>query len=62
MSRSITASVDLDDRRARTDVIAGTLRYVLFPMIAETARHAGHAGHAGHADILRESLDGSRGP
>jgi hypothetical protein len=31
------------------------VRYVLFHMIEETARHAGHA------DIIREALDGSRG-
>jgi hypothetical protein len=31
------------------------LRWVALHMIEETARHAGHA------DIIRESLDGSRG-
>ncbi len=41
--------------RARTDIIECNVRYVLFHMIEETARHAGHA------DIIRETLDGSRG-
>jgi trehalose/maltose hydrolase-like predicted phosphorylase len=31
------------------------VRYVLFQMIEETARHAGHA------DIICKTLDGSRG-
>ncbi|HEY3732406.1 MAG TPA: DUF664 domain-containing protein [Streptosporangiaceae bacterium] len=31
------------------------MRYVLFHIIEETARHAGHA------DIIRETLEGSRG-
>ncbi len=40
---------------ARTDIIECNVRYVLLHMIEETARHAGHA------DIIRETLDGSRG-
>ena len=32
-----------------------SLRWVALPMIEETARHAGHA------DIIRETIDGSRG-
>jgi len=47
--------MDRDSSCARTDLIECNLRYVLFHMIEETARHAGHA------DIIRETLDGSRG-
>jgi Protein of unknown function (DUF664) len=54
-SRAVAASMDLDAPVARTDIIQCNLRYVLFHMIEETARHAGHA------DIIRETLDGSRG-
>jgi len=54
-SRAVAASMDLDTPVARTDIIQCNLRHVLFHMIEETARHAGHA------DIIRETLDGSRG-
>ncbi len=54
-SNAIAASMDLDAPCARTDIIECNLRYVLLHMIQETARHAGHA------DIIRETLDGSRG-
>jgi Protein of unknown function (DUF664) len=54
-SRAIAASMDLEAPVARTDLIDGNLRYVLFHLIEETARHAGHA------DIIRETLDGSVG-
>jgi len=54
-SRAVAASMDLDSPCARTDIIECNVRYVLFHMIEETARHAGHA------DIIRETLDGSRG-
>jgi len=54
-SNAIATSTDLDAPCARTDIIECNLRYVLLHMIEETARHAGHA------DIIRESLDGSRG-
>jgi uncharacterized damage-inducible protein DinB len=54
-SRAITAAMDLDSPCARADIIECNVRYVLFHMIEETARHAGHA------DIIRETLDGSRG-
>lgn len=54
-SRAAAASMDLDSWCARADLIECNLRYVLFHMIEETARHAGHA------DIIRETLDGSRG-
>jgi hypothetical protein len=55
LSRAVAASMDLDTRCPRTDLIKCNVRYVLFSMIEETARHAGHA------DIIRETLDGSRG-
>ena len=54
-SRVVTASMDLDAPCARADLIPGNLRWVLFHLIEETARHAGHA------DIIRETIDGSRG-
>jgi len=54
-SRAVTASMDLDDPCARRDIIECNVRYVLFHMIQETARHSGHA------DIIRETLDGTRG-
>lgn len=54
-SRAVAAAMDLDTPCARTDLIKCNVRYVLFHMIEETARHAGHA------DIIRETLDGSRG-
>jgi uncharacterized damage-inducible protein DinB len=54
-SRAVVASMDLDTRCARPDLIECNLRYVWFHLIEETARHAGHA------DIIRETLDGSRG-
>jgi uncharacterized protein DUF664 len=39
----------------RTDLADRNLRWVLLHLIEETARHAGHA------DIIRETLDGTRG-
>ncbi len=54
-SNAIVASMSLNDPCARADIIECNVRYVLFHMIEETARHAGHA------DIIRETLDGSRG-
>ena len=54
-SRAVVASMALDDPCARDDVIECNVRYVMFHMIQETARHAGHA------DIIRETLDGTRG-
>ncbi|HEX6685819.1 MAG TPA: DinB family protein [Candidatus Limnocylindrales bacterium] len=53
-SRAIVASMDLDSPCARKDIIECNVRYVLFHMIEETARHGGHA------DIIRETLDGTR--
>jgi hypothetical protein len=55
LSRAVVASMDLDDPCARPDLIECNVRYVLFHMIEETARHTGHA------DIIRETLDGARG-
>jgi uncharacterized damage-inducible protein DinB len=54
-SNAIVEALDLDSRCARTDIIECNVRYVLYHMIEETARHAGHA------DIIRETIDGSRG-
>lgn len=54
-SHAVVASMDLDSPCARADIIECNLRYVMFHMIQETARHAGHA------DIIRETLDGSTG-
>ena len=54
-SNAIAAATDLNAPCARTDLVDCNLRYILLHMIEETARHAGHA------DIIRESLDGSRG-
>jgi Protein of unknown function (DUF664) len=54
-SRQIAASMELGQPCARTDIIDCNLRCVLLHLIEETARHAGHA------DLIRETLDGSRG-
>jgi hypothetical protein len=54
-SGRIVAAMELDDSCARTDVIDCNVRFVLLHLIEETARHAGHA------DLIRETLDGSRG-
>ena len=54
-SRAVVASIDLDTPCARPDLIDCNLRYVLFHLIQETARHTGHA------DIIRETIDGTRG-
>jgi hypothetical protein len=55
VSREITAGLALDTPCAASDFARQNLRWVLLHMIEETARHAGHA------DIIRETLDGSRG-
>jgi hypothetical protein len=54
-SKVIAAATDLDARCTRPDLVDCNLRYVMFHLIEETARHAGHA------DIIRETLDGARG-
>jgi uncharacterized damage-inducible protein DinB len=55
VSQDILASHDLDARCAWSDLADENLRWVTMHMIEETARHAGHA------DIIRETIDGSRG-
>ena len=54
-SNAIVAELDLASRYARDDIIERNVRYVLYHMIEETARHAGHA------DIIRETIDGTTG-
>jgi uncharacterized damage-inducible protein DinB len=54
-SRAITAAVVSPDQLAAADRSLN-VRWILLHMIEETARHAGHA------DIIRESIDGARGP
>ncbi|NNG37421.1 DUF664 domain-containing protein [Nakamurella aerolata] len=54
-SDAIVAERELGSRCARADIIECNVRYVMFHMIEETARHAGHA------DIIRESIDGATG-
>jgi uncharacterized damage-inducible protein DinB len=54
-SRAVVAGRDLHAPCARADISDRNTRWVLLHMIEETARHAGHA------DIIRETLDGSRG-
>lgn len=55
VSRVIVAARELNTACARADVFDCNVRWVLLHLIEETARHAGHA------DIIRESVDGSRG-
>jgi Protein of unknown function (DUF664) len=55
ISRQIAAERDLDTPCAWPPFAHRNLRWVLLHMIEETARHAGHA------DIIRETLGGSRG-
>jgi hypothetical protein len=54
-SRAIAAEHDLDDLAAATGPLTFTLRWVLFHLVEETARHLGHL------DVLREHLDGATG-
>jgi hypothetical protein len=54
-SREIVGSLDLDMPCAWPEMAHRNLRWVALHMIEETARHAGHA------DIIRETIDGSRG-
>ncbi len=53
-SNEILGSLDLDAPCARSDKVKENLRWVALHMIEETARHAGHA------DIIRETIDGTR--
>jgi hypothetical protein len=54
-SNEILGSFDLEARCARSDKVDENVRWVAVHMIEETARHAGHA------DIIRETIDGTRG-
>jgi Protein of unknown function (DUF664) len=54
-SNEILATFDLDAPAAPPDAADHSLRWVAMHMIEETARHAGHA------DIIRETIDGTRG-
>ena len=53
-SNQVLSTLDLDAPCAWPDMADQNLRWVALHMIEETARHAGHA------DILRETIDGSR--
>jgi uncharacterized damage-inducible protein DinB len=53
-SRAVVAETGLDAPCAWPKLAHRNVRWVLLHMIEETARHAGHA------DIIRETLDGSR--
>jgi uncharacterized damage-inducible protein DinB len=55
LSRAVIASLDLDAPCLRPALVECNVRWIIFHMIEETARHAGHA------DLIRETLDGSRG-
>jgi hypothetical protein len=54
-AQQVIDTVDLNAFCAESEVAGMTARAVILHMIEETARHAGHA------DIIRESIDGSRG-
>jgi uncharacterized damage-inducible protein DinB len=54
MSHRIAATAELD-AVAAAPAMSYTMRWILFHMIEETARHLGHA------DILRERIDGTVG-
>lgn len=55
VSDGIAAGLTLDDTSRSTRFSGISLRWILFHMIEETARHAGHA------DAIRELLDGEKG-
>jgi hypothetical protein len=55
-SQEIVGSRDLDSPCVWPEMAHENLRWVTLHMIEETARHAGHA------DIIRETIDGRRGP
>ena len=54
-SQEVLSSFDLDAPCRWPEMADQNLRWVALHMIEETARHAGHA------DIIRETIDGSRG-
>jgi Protein of unknown function (DUF664) len=56
LSNEILGTLDLSTPCSWPEVAHRDLRWVALHMIEETARHAGHA------DIIRESIDGRRGP
>ena len=53
-SRAVVAAMELGDIGRREKMVR-SVRWVLTHMIEETARHAGHL------DLLRESIDGTKG-
>jgi len=55
-SNEILDSFDLDAPCAWPEMVNKNLRFVALHLIEETAHHAGHA------DIIRETIDGSRWP
>lgn len=55
LSDETVAGLSLDDTSRHKRFGGISLRWILFHMIEETARHAGHA------DAIRELLDGERG-
>lgn len=55
VSNLILEDLDLEAPCAWSEMSDHSLRWVALHMIEETARHAGHA------DIIRETIDGSRG-
>ena len=55
-ARQITADAGDPDKPCDPSAEGLNLRWVLLHLIEETARHAGHA------DIIREALDGAKGP
>ncbi len=54
-AQEILRTIDLDAPCAWPDLAHENVRWVALHLIEETARHAGHA------DIIRETIDGSRG-
>jgi uncharacterized damage-inducible protein DinB len=56
-SRQVVAAASLDEKAARSwaDGNSPSLRWIMYHMIEETARHNGHA------DLLREAIDGATG-
>lgn len=54
-SQQVLSELDLDTRCSLDEVSHLTLRWVAQHMIEETARHGGHA------DLIRETIDGTKG-
>jgi uncharacterized damage-inducible protein DinB len=54
-SRAIVEAASLDDLASGRDADGATLRWILFHMLEEYARHLGHA------DLMREGIDGRTG-